>query len=292
MIYVIFAFITTKVVYDRLFARYEPKTFARPANAKALSFVSGKNILRAYLSETGCKNGGLVVIACGYRSVCSDYEAVIEGFREHGHGVFIFDCTGAGESGGNGSVGFAQEIIDLDCALSFIENNGLFGYTDVFLFGHSRGGLAVCCMEKLGHKVSAVVSVNGINSSMEGVMLPAARRIGNIAYVNYPMLRIYQDIIFGSEIMSLCASRLLSKTRIPTLIVHSADDEVVPEHRFSIISHKDEIRSEKVKFSFRFKGTSDGSHKGVLTNYEGRANEDLLELADSFFKSATTQKTN
>ena len=289
VIYVVASFIATKIIYDFCFERYDPDSSGSIENSIPCSFSCGENTLRGYLvNPEQNEKDAIVVIAAGYRALCSVYSPIIDSFASSGFGVFIFDCTGSAQSEGDSAVGFAQEVLDLDAALTYIEENDSFGYSDILLFGHSRGGLAVCCMERYGHSISAVVSVNGINSPMEGTMLPAVNYVGNFAYSNYPILKLYQVFLFGADIMSYDAAEFLSTTDTPSLIIHSSDDELVSSERFSIISHRDEIQSENVEFEDSFKGSSDGSHLGVLFGEDGCANAELMATVTAFYDRAIT----
>lgn len=276
------SFITTKIVYDSCFGRYDP-VYVENTYGTEYKFECENHLLRGYLISP-IKNDfdALIVVATGFRSASAEYEPLTSKFAEAGFGVFIFDSTGHAQSEGESSVGFAQEVKDLDAALNFIEENDFFGYSDILLFGHSRGGFAVCCMEEYDHTPTAVISVNGINSSMEATMLPAVKYVGDIAYSNYPMLKLYQNMLFGSELASLSASECLDKTQTPTLVIHSTDDETVPSERFSIISHKDEISSKSVIFN----NTLKGSHSGIIFNDKSEINPELFEEIISFFEKA------
>lgn len=292
--FVFVSFGTTKIIYDACFPRYDPPTAVLTAELEQLNesrtekdFLSDGHKLKGclYPAENREKNG-LIVFAIGFNATVNDYLWQVKSFTESGYGVFLFDPTGCGESEGESTVGFPQMLTDLDAALDYIEDNKKFGYKDIFLFGHSQGGYAVCCVEIYGHDITAIASVNGINSAMEGVMMPAAKAAGNIVYSNYPLLWLYQVTLFGAEAVNASAADTLESTQTPALVIHSAGDSIVPEDRFSIISHIDETNCNSVT---AVKGYGDGqenSHRGILFGKDGKANAELIKLITDFFDKA------
>ena len=243
--------IITKIIYDKMFPRYDetvvvadeykPLVDAR----KTYDFEVGKNTLKGYLYDNEDKTA-LIVLAPGFNSSCDNYLPQIKKFYDAGYGVFTFDTTGSCTSEGKSSVGFEQELVDLDEALNFVESQGNFGYGKLALFGHSRGGYSVCSVTLFGHKADAIVSVGGINSAMEGIMEPAVDMMGNFAYANYPMLYLYQLVLFDKDYVDADAVDAFNKTTIPTLVVHGAKDEKIAVDEYSVYSHMDEIEKNDV----------------------------------------------
>lgn len=289
------SFGTTKIVYDSCFPRYdtaaqeicEELEKLRSAEEK-YEFLSGGNSLSGYHYRSEySENKGLIVIAPGMNATSTDYLWVVKAFTENGYGVFIFDPTGCGESEGKSAVGFPQLICDLKAAIVFLETQERLGYENIFLFGHSRGGYAVCCAAAEAEtQITAVVSVNGINSAMEGVMMPAVKVIGNIAYANYPLLKLYQIMLFGADNVDASAIDSLNKADIPALIIHSSGDTVVPEDRFSIASHESDAENSDIIFITGYGETDGNSHTEILFGKDGKANSELIQLITDFFDKA------
>lgn len=294
--FTVFSFGATKIIYDLSFPRYDGEYTANDEALETLNesrtekdFLSCGNKLKGYLyPAANGKKDGLIVIAQGMNATAKDYLWQIKCFTESGYGVFIFDPTGCGKSEGKSAVGFPQLLIDLDAALDYIEDNESFDYTDIFLFGHSRGGYAVCCVAE-EHNVTAVASVNGINSAMEGVMMPAAAVAGDIVYTNYPFLWLYQVFLFGTDAVNASAADVLESTDTKALIIHAEGDDVVPEDRFSIISHIDEISSESVTAIEGYGNGEENAHVGILFDENGRANGELMKMITDFFDKAATE---
>lgn len=288
-VYLLTSVLATKIIYDSVFDRYdeEPVPVCEELlplvkGREAHSFMSGDNRLSAQLYDGG--GDSLVVIAPGFRSSAEDYLWQIKSFTDHGRDVFIFDNTGSCRSEGDSAVGFPQAVLDLSAALDYIEME-LSHYESIFLFGHSRGGYAACCAVSEHESVTAVASVNGINSAMEGIMAPVATRVGFIAYGNYPLLWLYQTMLFDSETVNLQASEQICRSNVPVLVVQSKNDSAVPENEFSIHSHKDEITGDNVEYLLCDAPGMDG-HTNVLFSSDGSANDDLMDYINDFYDGA------
>ena len=245
--------IITKIIYDSMFPRYDETVEIKPEYKEIYDsranypFEVGKNTLQGYLYDNEDKTA-LIVVAPGFNASCDDYLPQIQKFYDAGYGVFTFDTTGSCTSEGDSSRGFEQELVDLDEALKFLESKDNLGYDKVVLFGHSRGGYSVCSVPLFdGHDdIAAIVSVSGINSAMEGIMEPAVDMMGKFAYANYPMLYLYQIILFDKDYVDADAVEAFDKTSIPALVIHGANDEKVAVDEYSVYSHKDEIEKEDV----------------------------------------------
>lgn len=284
----LFSFAVTGAVYDRVFARYDcPATVHTDAAAclparEEHRYPSGDNTLAGALFDAGeGRRDTLVLFVPGHNACVDSYAHQIAELTACGWSVFGFDPTGCCRSGGDSAVGFPQAVDDLDATLDYLESRELFGYRRVALVGHSRGGYAACCMLATDHKVSAVVSVSGVNSAMEGVIGGAHRYVGDLAYGNYGMLWLYQVMLFGRETVNLRADRLLATTATPTLLIHGEGDEQVPLDRYSILSHRDEITSERVEYYLR-RAPANAGHTDLLFAADGTADDDVIRKIDEF----------
>lgn len=283
--------IITKVIYDSMFKRYdsegvkiEEKFQPLVDNRQEKKFMSGDNELFAYFYDSSSKDV-LVVIAPGMNAHMDEYISQVQEFADEDFGVFIFDPTGNCYSEGKSTIGFEQELLDLDNALKYIESNNNFGYSKIVLFGHSRGGYAATAVPLFGHDIAAIVSVGGINSAMEGIMEPAVGLMGKFAYFNYPMLYLYNVILFGKDYVDANAVDAMANCDVPTLIIHGSKDEKIALDEYSTYSHKDEIEATDDKDEVDYiLATEEGcnGHSDTLRNYEGEANKALMDEVVEF----------
>ena len=287
-IYFLASLTFTKVAYDAAFSRYDPpvQVSALPElrqQRQSLRFPSGDNLLQGYLYE-GSREA-LVVVVPGYCSGADDYLQQIRSLQDYGWGVCAFDPTGSCASGGDSAVGFSQTLCDLDAALDWLETRGRFGYEKLLLFGHSRGGYAVCCALALEHEVAAVVSVSGVNSAMEGVLCPVVDRLGPAAWAGYPLIWMYQTTLFDKSVLEASAARALQETQVPVLLVHGSEDGVIPMEAFSVVAHREEITNPRVRYRICTDPGQNG-HTDLLFDADGSANDALMEEINAFYARA------
>ncbi len=281
--------VATKIVYDNIFERYDtaavvPSGLAFTVQGREeLEFSSGENSLCGYLyrSAQAESHSCLVVLATGFNAGADDYLWQIKSLLDFGYSVFTFDATGCCKSGGESAVGFSQILLDTRDALKYVEKNNRFGYNELVLMGHSRGGYAACCLLGDEFDISAVVSVSGVNSAMEGVICSSAQYVGPLAYGNWGGLWAYQAMLFGGETVSLCADREISESDVPVLIIHGKNDTQVPTDRYSIISHRGEITSKNAEYIICDTPEMDG-HTSLLFSPDGTANDELMSQIDDF----------
>ncbi len=281
----------TAIIYDRIFARYDGFQADPPwelvpmvEDRTTVAYPSGKNQLTGYLyrSDSEDDQQALVVLAPGFLASADDYLWQIKSLLDYGWSVFAFDATGSYQSEGESAVGFPQEIYDIDATLKYIENNDRFGYNDIMLLGHSRGGYAACCALSYEYDIAAVVTVSGINSAMEGVIGAATEYVGPLAYGNYAFLWLYQTILFDAETVNMSADKAISASDVPVLVIHGAMDTQVPIDEFSIISHRDDITSDAVEYKIYSTPDQDG-HTNLLFEDDGTANQALMADIHEFF---------
>ncbi len=129
-------------------------------------------------------------------------------FVDHGYQVFGYDNTGCYKSEGKNSVGLSQSVIDLDAALSYIENEKRFKSIPIFLYGHSWGGYA---------------------------------------YVEYPYIYLYQKMLFG-ENTNMSAVDGINNTDTPILIIHGNKDTTVGYEGAGTIAYRNEITNPNVQY--------------------------------------------
>lgn len=277
----------TKFIYDRVFVRFDapiqiPAEYSYLTNARETkSYPSDDAILNAHLYRADTENSKdtLIILAPGFKAGADSYISQIEALLKKGWSVFAFDPTGCKSSGGDSSVGFAQEFLDLEATLKYVESCSRFGYNDIVLLGHSRGGYAACLMLSRGYDISAVVSISGVNSSMAAIMNSAEDKIGPLAYLNYGYLWAYQSLIFGAETVNLSADEVIDSCDTPVLIIHGKDDSEVPPDKYSIYSYKNENTNPNVDFELL-----DGGHTDLLFSQNGGANAITMSKIDEFLR--------
>ena len=269
-------FTATALIYDHVFKRYD-KTVEVTAEVEGARekhvFMSGENELVGYLYP-GTSNR-MIVIAQGFRAVQEDYLPVVQALNKRGLNVFTFDPTGVGQSGGKDQRGFPQEISDLEACLDYIDENGRFGCSRLYLLGHSRGGTAACA---LASRADVVIAAAAYASVMDGVLSPPYSYVGGLAYLNYPNLWLWQTVRFGPELTGASAIDGLKACRdTDILIIQGTLDDKAPKDRFSLYSRRGDIGrnssviTDKVEYA----------HVDMLYTEEG-ANEEVTDIIVDF----------
>ncbi len=289
LVYCALSAVTTVVVYNSIFSRYEgtvtiPPTLQAMVDSRQVHHYPGSEATLCgylYRAEPTLDRKALVVITPGFQAGADNYLWQAESLLSYGWSVFIFDTTGSCSSQGDSTVGFSQALIDLEDTLKYIENQQFFGYNDLILLGHSRGGYAACCALRNDYPVAAVVSVNGIDSAMDGVISSAENYVGKLAYANYGFLWAYQAFLFGAETTNLSACQQLSQKAVPALVIHGATDGKVPADRYSIYARQDAALGEHVRFLLWTEPEQDG-HTSILFDEDGTANDELMEQIHAF----------
>ncbi|TCT17208.1 alpha-beta hydrolase superfamily lysophospholipase [Natranaerovirga pectinivora] len=255
-IFSIISMIVVKFIYDGQFPRYDRHDETITASLRytdiqkeyprrLVDFKSGDNRLQGYVYGES-NDQGLIVVVHGLGGGADSYLPQIAYFVDQGWQVFAYDATGSFDSEGKTTKGFPQGLIDLDAALSHIDQQPQFNNLPILLFGHSWGGYAVTNILNFDHNISGVVSVSGVNSPLEIIMEQGKRMMGSFIYSQRPYLWLYQRMLFG-DVASLSAVNGINESNIPVLIIHGTDDEMVEYNGSSIISKGDKITNPNVK---------------------------------------------
>ena len=158
--------------FDQRFETYEPYKFLvedfSGLTRTKYEFPSDQGqMLTGYLYSAGNEQHGIVVVAHGFGAGHNSYMDAINYFAQHGYYVFAYDATGNDESGGDSLGGIPQGPIDLEHAISFVEDSGYFPDFPICLFGHSWGGYSVCSVLTYHPEVKAVIECSGCNRSSD-----------------------------------------------------------------------------------------------------------------------------
>ena len=229
------------------------------------NFYSGENRLQAYIyGEDNHK--GLIVMSHGIDLSAENYFAETMYFVDMGWRVFAFDNTGRHGSEGRGIISLQQSVLDLDAALTYIENQN-WGLP-VMLFGHSLGGYAVTAVLSKRHDINAVVSIAGFSRPVR-VMHEVARDyigLGFIATLGFPHTWIYNQLRFGPS-ANLSAIDGINNRNIPIMIIHGTDDHLISYNGASITAQRNRITNPNVVIISRDTPPNNG-HSNLLLSVE------------------------
>ena len=281
--------------FNQRFETYEPYMFHvddfNGLQRKEYRFPSDKGqMLAGYLYSAGEEPRGIVVLAHGFGAGHNSYMDAANYFAQHGYYVFAYDATGNDESEGDGVGGIPQGVIDLDYAISFIEDSGQFPDLPICLFGHSWGGYSVCSVLTYHPEVKAVIECSGCNRSSDLFEAVGKDQAGDVIYTMMPFIKIHERIKYGKYAVNTALDGFAA-SEAAVMIVHSADDDVVPiEYGYDKFygKYKDDPRFTFVRYED--KGHNDILNDSKVTNadelnaeFGSRLDEAMFDRFISFF---------
>ena len=274
------------VNFDQRFESYEPfmlylEDYEGLERTK-YEFASDKGQkLTGYLYHFGQEQRGIVVMAHGFGGGghnsymdCANY------FARNGYYVFAYDATGNDESEGEGVGGLPQGVIDLDHAISFVEESGNFPHLPIVLFGHSWGGYSVCNVLSYHPEVKAVISCSGFNKSSDLFESEGKKQAGAGIYLMLPFVKLHEWMKFG-KYASGTAMDGFEGSEAKIMIVHSLDDDVVPiEYGYDL--YYDKYGSDP---RFTFVRFEDKGHNEILNDSQDTCIDELNAQIDAWLNT-------
>jgi len=242
-------------------------------------FASDKGqTIVGYMYSSGTDQKGIIIFSHGYGAGGhNSYMACINYLAQNGYYVFAYDATGNDESGGNGIGGVPQGVIDLNYAISFVEDSGNFPSMPIGLFGHSWGGYSVCNALTYHPEIEAVIECSGPCSSSDLVEGGGVKAIGPVVHILMPVIKTYERAKFG-EYATNSGLVGFAATDAEIMVIHSDDDDVVPiEYGYDIYY---EYYHDDPRFTFiRLTGKGHNSFLNVDQNRE--LFESFIDFYDS-----------
>lgn len=270
--------------YAKYSTKYSYDHYEKDYPRKNVSFKSGKNTLQGYIY--GNENDkGLLVFAHGIGGGHENYLSFITYMVDKGWRVFAYDATGSCTSEGDGTNGLPQSAIDLDNALTYIENDSDLSKLPKFLAGHSWGGYAVAAVLNFGHDIKAIASISGYAYPMDMIMETAEGMMGKASKLLYPFVWTDCFARFGSK-TNMSAVDGINKSDVPVMIIHGKKDTMIGYDRSSIISQKNNITNKNVEYY-----TIDDKYSGHSNIFNSeKANDYLEKLNKEYDKTAEKYK--
>lgn len=269
--------------YSKYAPNYRYKDIRENYPRSNVSFKSGKNTLQGYIyGEENDK--ALLVFAHGIGWGHEVYLNAITRFVDNGWRVFAYDATGCCTSDGKGTMGLPQSALDLDNALTYVENDSELSKLPKFLMGHSWGGYAVSAVLNYGHDVKAVASVSGYAYPMETIEESIMGMLGKISVITKPFIWIDCFAAFGRN-LNLSAVDGINKSNTPVLVIHGKEDTMIHYDGASIISKQPQIINPNVKY-LTIEGKYCGHHNVFYSekanDYMTAFNKQYDELSESY----------
>lgn len=279
-----------KAAYDSFFKRYEKRDINTVFGEFDYSrvderlprttffFPSGRWKLQGYFYPChGAK--GMVVVCHGMHAGADDYIPFIEHFVRNGYAVFTYDCQGTYASEGNSTVGMCTPLVNLDHALTYIENDKQLSQYPLFLFGHSWGGYAATAVLSIHKNIRGCAAVAPFNSGYTLFVEKGEQYMGpfsDMLRIDFPkeFLNTYQALLF-KDYAKYNAVEGINSTDVPVYIAHGNRDFVISFAHQSVISHRNEIRRKNVTY---YIGTgAQAGHNTILHSLRAVAYQEKVE---------------
>jgi len=230
---------------------------------------------------------GVLVLAHGFGGGGHrSYMNIADYFASNGYAVFAYDATGNDESEGETVGGLPQGVIDLDYALRFVKSNSEFAGLPIVLWGHSWGGYSVGSVMKLHPDVKAAVIVAGFNESLDMIEVEGRNIAGAAIDFVLPYFEKYEKETFG-EYASMSILESLDATEAAVMIIHSADDGMIPIE----ISYDRYYEKYADNERFTFVRFEDRGHNYVFCSEERKSYIDEYNIAADAYKESVGEIT-
>lgn len=207
------------------------------------------------------------------------YMDVTDYFTRNGYYVFAYDATGNDESKGKSIIGLPHGVKDLDAAIDFVEESGIFPELPIFLWGHSWGGYCVSSVLTLHPEVEAVCEMSGFNSAAGMMVARGEQYASKAADCGVPFLLAYQAMKCGKGSMVTAVDGFNSSEASVICVTSLDDTTVAPKLGYDIFykKFKDDER-------FTFYTFEDRGHVGVRrVDGNGPLDEELFDEIDAIF---------
>lgn len=185
-------------------------------------------------------------------------------FLAKSHNLFLFDFRYFGKSSGSYSTAGAKEIEDLSAAIQFLKSRGI---SEVGVWGFSMGGAVALMAAKNLSEIKAIVSESSY-ASLDLMALELYR----IPILKYPLAyltNLWAKLFLGIDLKKIAPAESAKNLQIPTLIIHSKNDVVIPFNH-AILIQEALKKNPKAEFWFQenlIHGQLNDEYEKRITNF-------------------------
>ncbi len=293
VIFVVVSFALINHFMKQYFNRSEEKKYSEymrwedyeDFERETVTFPSGDETLTGYIYGKDNTSKGLVVVSHGLGGDSEGYIAETKYFVDNGFMVFAYDNTGSGVSTGDSCVGLVQSVIDLDNALTYVEQNPVFAGLPICLYGHSWGGFATTAILNYDHDIIAVASLAGYNNSLEEMTYVGNSLLGSFVYVEKPFIWLTLRMTFGDR-MNLTATDGINRAKHTAVMIVQGDlDNFVGFDGPCIYANRDKVTRDDVQFVLlggREHGNLMMDHSPERMAYMEQLNEEYNQILEEY----------
>lgn len=300
LILIVIPFSLSIMIYESNFSgRYEKTSWMVRSieefdglNAERHTFASdnGTELVGYTYTKGSNDKKGVIVIAHGLGGGGhNSYMDIADYFATNGYVVFGYDATGNDESGGASVKGIPQGVIDLEHAISYVQQSSDFKGMPVMLFGHSWGAYSSGSVLNVHPEVKAVVMVSGFNKSIDIIEEEGKRIMGDTMSLLTPYVSVVEWVKFGPYSAYTCEEGF-DKSEADIMIIHSEDDSMVSfENQYQRFYDKYNSNSRFNFISYKDRGHDYVYYSDTTKQYRDELNADFKTYIDSLGTELTAE---
>lgn len=271
LIYLILSFLVVMILYENLFSRkedYEQSAYLTyediSLSYREISVDSdGFSLYGRIYNESG--EEGTVILGHGKDGSGEDLLAEALFFAENGYTALVFDLTGHGQSAGTTQRGLCRAAADMKNVVLFCERDEELSRKPIFLYGFGVSGYGAALCSSLD-SVKAVATVSAFSDVPKMTLEYARSQMGVLGYLEYPIMLLYQAILFGDE-LGRSAIDEINASATPVLAIHGTADETVLFSGASLSAGAERITNA----NFQTLTIEEGKHYGLLRSESASA---------------------
>lgn len=225
---------------DGIIKYYHPSEF-EGFHTSPVSISTKKGAIRGNIySYDRDSYQGICVFSHGMWGSHNAYIQEIELLARAGFRVFGFDYYGTELSDGKSILGLGNSLMSLDVAVSYVKR--VYPNEKIYVMGHSWGGFAAASIAHYHKDLEKIVVMSPFISvrSILKQMLP------KLLHPVIPFILIFDALHCGKYSFAK-VKKILTHTDIPTLILHSLEDSMVP-YAISTGILKNEVKNNKITY--------------------------------------------
>lgn len=205
----------------RVISSVSPKEFG--LNYEVVNLTTSDQVnIKGWFIPSKKSNGKTIILLHGYPADKGDILPT-RVFLHDDYNLLLIDFRYFGESGGNySSIGY-DEARDVQAAIEYLHKRGI---NQIGIWGLSLGGAVALLGAYDSHKIKAIVAEAPF--ARLDWMAQDYYTIPGVKFVMAKLLSFWARLMLGIDIHTVNPVEMVSKTTIPTLLIYSKDDEVIP----------------------------------------------------------------
>ncbi len=255
MIYKILLIIAFFFLFTSLWGFYgsiKPPKFTSKITPKDLglkyedvSFVTSDSVtLAGWYIPSNTANAKTIILLHGYPADKGNILPTMS-FLSKKYNLLLFDFRYHGQSGGKYTTAGAREVEDLLAAIRFLKARGI---EEVGVWGFSMGGAVALMTAPNASEIKAIISESSYASL--NLMALELYRIPLLKYPSAYLTGLWSKIFLGLNLKKVSPEESAKNLYIPTLIVHSKNDEVI-SFKNALLIQKSLTNNSRAEFWFQ-----------------------------------------